>query len=309
MMAAPNRQDPSEAGRARWVAGVLGCVALQLMVCSGPASGQQGESQAPPAAGAPGKPAATPPNPQTPRIGPPETLPKMRAAGELEVTLRSFRTSVQLQDLSGRHTQIELRINERGRPADEWWEPRRVEYTDAAGNLWKDLLPQFMPGKAGWRQVDSLGIDLTEQPAYRIRVELVRNDRFAPQDIWTIRGLPVPSADRQIPLPRSQTLRGGRVQLLSVVGYGASAELGHNSGSPAAVLKVTGPEERYYLSQRLTGLTGWVPVESQGSSFFADLMNAKVGGRTDLTVALAPRRVVEFVAHAERGERRLQKSS
>jgi hypothetical protein len=192
-----------------------------------------------------------------------------------------------------------LALRERDRPAAGAWEVSGLTITDPTGNRWDNdavaseaVAPDLLRVTAN--------LDLPEEPAYRVRLELVRRDRFPADELWTIRDLPFPQPGAKIELRRTHRLQGCRIELSRLFGADAETKLGFQSSEPTAVLRVFGSATQLLVREPAAFYPdGFRDAHTVGGVYFVSF-SAEGPGRASLTLALTPRRIVEFLAHAER---------
>jgi len=244
-----------------------------------------------------------------------EALPATRAEGDLAFALTRLRTGVSPRNLERPARAGEplwsaasFRITRRGHPAPEW-EPIHVTLSDAAGNHWQPLAtphsgPGGEPSLAIWETL------WRDESAWKLRVEFARRSAFAPEELWTVRGLPIPPKDRNHFSQAIVRRFGTTIRLKRVAGPYANdpgdQTVGALYGTPSVWLQVDAPNQGVRVSLlRVTDdqgrpVTAGEMMDSFPGRFAAALPVRKGVKRVDLTFAIHRSRFAEFVAEAER---------
>lgn len=232
--------------------------------------------------------------------------PQQRSGG-LEVTLERLLTGVPGQQTATAErrpdTQLDLLIRENGKPATDRWAVERVTIADPTGNRWSHYGPFPVEGN-GQAHIREWSLLLpVEEPAYRVRVDLARTQRYPPEDLWTISGLELPRPGQTLRPHRQRTLHGCTLELTTLLGAGVVSARGVSSSAATGELQVTGPTDRYCLRDLIGhSYFGHSPFDNffspKDEPYRIDLDHARSGGPFTLQFALTPRRTVEFLAHA-----------
>ncbi len=147
------------------------------------------------------------PAPQNPANWTPENLPASRKTNDLEITLVSLETGVTLpvgtttsssaiSRLSSVRGNVEFKIN--GQPTFDWsitsatllnaaGESDRTQYLPSMNNRFAVPLRLAFPI---W----------SEEPAWKLRLELARTSGFGPGETWTNEGVAIPLSGQNLPL-------------------------------------------------------------------------------------------------------------
>jgi tetratricopeptide (TPR) repeat protein len=139
-----------------------------------------------------------------------EDLPITKSNGDLSVKLTEMRASayesshnnVKFETLQVNPT---FRVAQNGKPTQAW-DASGTEISDATGNLSRYSGDGFCP----------------YEPALKLRVTFFRNARaqFAPDEIWTVRNVPVQKPNTAKRLSGSRTVQGATLELLAIGGKG-----------------------------------------------------------------------------------------
>jgi hypothetical protein len=239
----------------------------------------------------------------------PEPLPATRRVEDFDVTLKEFITGVDRSHggalrpaarptESGVHAR--LGISRSGQDVSDW-HPSSAELSDATGNQvrstrWTGL--QKAPGDYSLNFTPSLW---TDERAWKLRLELSRWTNFPPDEVWTVRGVPVGATDLKTNPAFRTNLQGAVLQLEG------APERATRPGQHEATLTVNvSPHRRDY---RLTLVTvfdeqgreakSWGPSLAGASHTFY-LHFATNAHRLDVTLALHRSRYVEFLVAPKR---------
>jgi hypothetical protein len=243
----------------------------------------------------------------------PEPLPSARRTGPLEVTLTRLRTvplAPGVQPWWAR-TELEVQMREGRKPAARAWSVESVSVSDATGNVW-DFISSWLdpfaevvldssPIAPGRQRLQLRPLGLPDESAYRLRLELARSDRFPPEDVWPLQDVPIAAAGKVSLLGWKRMLHGCSVEAAAVIGEDADAGM-RCSGGPTLVVRLGPGSERYFLRVRAEERgrrVTWEPVSVHDGVACVPLGSEGRERRTSLTLALTPRRTVEFLARAD----------
>jgi hypothetical protein len=243
----------------------------------------------------------------------PEPLPATRRDGPLLVTLRRFRAVSLAADVQAcwARAELEVELREGGKSAAQAWAIERLGVTDATGNRWdfpdswQDPFTELMlwsdPVGRGRRRVWLRPLGLPDEAAYRLRLELTRRAGFPPEELWTLRDVPIPASKQVVNLGRRRTLHGCPLEAVRVIGEDTG--VGCAGGWRRVHVRVGPGAEKYVLLMRTSPPgrpASWQPMGIYNGVACVPLLSDGRPRRASLTLALTPRRTVEFLAHAER---------
>jgi hypothetical protein len=119
-------------------------------------------------------------------------------------------------------TAATFRIAQNGRP-DAEWQPVGITAADATGNavIAREVA---LYGKGPDRQVFFGGALWPSEAAWKLRVEFARGAGFAPEELWTVRDVPVPGPDGVAQVSETTRREGLPVELWQVWGPYAAAD-------------------------------------------------------------------------------------
>jgi hypothetical protein len=220
-----------------------------------------------------------------------------------------------------------FRLTEQGQPSRRW-EPLGGMVWDGTGNerwMWLgwDRRARVFVGNMG----DGLWPDSS---AWKLRLELARTPLagFAPEETWTVRGVPVPRPGSVTQYVATATRQGVRLRLLGLVGKGTVRWPGQGyiacwvGEDPTVRLRVRSLPDTYHItlravddrSRRYAGedprsgrySAGYdpqqcTPAQGPGEQEFRYRLRLAPDAKTvDLTFAVHQSRFVEFLAHPSR---------
>jgi hypothetical protein len=200
-------------------------------------------------------------------------------------------------------TRAAFRITRGGRPADDWL-VETVRVSDATGNQWEPRMrAAILEGMD--RPFGFLGA-LCTQEAYRLSVQFKHDGDPLPDELWTLRGVPIPPAGAIHALHRRTTRGKVHVTLAEVFGPGARvSQFLELQPAPALRLNIR-PAEFWSQRVRLVRASdeqGRDLLDSDeprmsGTDGEAVFILKKVPGArsVDLTFAIAKSHFLEFVA-------------
>lgn len=259
----------------------------------------------------------------------PEPLPATRRDGGLAVTLTRVLTDLP-QEAAGASgpmrlrplrpgeetwTRTTFRIEENGRASGRWY-PVGLTVSDATSSTWQPGAYSY-GGSVGAEAQPHFAFEGSLWPderAWRLRYEFSRKSGFAPDELWTVRDVPVPRKGQRVPLGQSTPLGGTTLRLKAIAGPGgpALAEMQFPSDGPQIGVEVVAPLQGQRLTlasamddrgHRLASLT---PSGSSNSTYLFVLAPSDQPARfqgaraLDLTFALHRSRYVEFTVAASR---------
>ena len=241
-----------------------------------------------------------------------DSLPIIRQAGDLTVTLMEFSSVPTKRDGTPGSTKLDFELREAGLPAANSWEIAGVKVSDATGNHWQ---PQFLfraVTEAGRAKLEWGGGALWPgESAWKVRTELSRTANYAPEESVTWTGIPVPETKGMIALNLTTNVAGGQIKLLYLTGGGQEQPGG---------LKWSGFRDRINLSVRadlpvepirrlrLVGITdeGGLAVKDLRRNGDANGLQATYGFTPHesarfltITFAVPASRIVEFLARPD----------
>jgi hypothetical protein len=149
-----------------------------------------------------------------------------------------------------------------------------------------------------------------EEAAWKFRIELQRVKGFAPEEIWRVRGLPVPQRDRASGIVATTTRQGAELRL-EVIGAGDPYGRGPGWRQPVPSLRVmalSAPPGLQITLLRATddrgraiGAHGPIPAVYDSAEYRFRLWRIPPGAkRMALTFAAHRNRFVEFLAKPAR---------
>jgi hypothetical protein len=151
----------------------------------------------------------------------PRPLPQTARDSDLAITLTRFATRLMPRFIEGTDVPFvgadaTFRFVWRGRPC-AFWEASKpeIEVMDATGNVCWLYQCSLCPYESAWK----------------LRARFFRTDRapFAPAEVWTIRGVPVPAEGAARRLSGTTILQGKQIELLAIAGAGAFT---YRNGAP-----------------------------------------------------------------------------
>ncbi len=258
--------------------------------------------------------AAGNPNPGRYPAWTPHPLPQERESEGTSFTLTRLITDVKpgrtLQAASEGEeafTLARFRITRNGR-VQRHWQPVRVRVSDAAGNDWQCFC--YDPDPVGDEQEILLGEQLwSDESAWKLKVEFQRSSAFLPEEMWTVRNVPVPAGPHRNTFPGESTVRfQRRIELRRVAGAYANdpqdyTGLGFPEPSVHVRMAGTGEGVRVLLwkvREQCGSLlkVGRTYADNQGRFSWA-VPDARPGSRVNLTFAIQKTRSVEYLAAPE----------
>jgi hypothetical protein len=151
----------------------------------------------------------------------PLPLPQTVRDGDLAITLtrivtRQMPISIEGAIIPTGSADATHRFAWRGRPCP-FWEAADPEITDATGNVCRLYRCSLCPYESAWK----------------LRARFFRTDRapFAPAEVWTLRGVPVPAEEAARRLSGARSIQGRQIELLAIAGAGAFT---YRNGVPTA---------------------------------------------------------------------------
>jgi hypothetical protein len=118
-------------------------------------------------------------------------------------------------------TRAAFRIEQGGRPAEDWL-VETVKVSDATGNHWEPRISAALLD--GRDRPFAFQGGLCPHEAYRLAVQFQHAGEPLPDELWTVRGVPIPPAGGTRVLSHSTTRGRIRVTLAEVFGPGAHVE-------------------------------------------------------------------------------------
>ncbi len=164
----------------------------------------------------------------------PEVMPLKRNDGDLSVTLLDFVAGLHRdQDVLPQNkwywigrttTRAEFEVEEAGKKNPPW-RIQSLLVSDATGNRWKPGLEEPLGAPVGDRlELEFIGALWPSEPAWKLRVEFSRTNDFAPDELWTLPGIPVPATNQVSALGSSYEVKGGQLQIVALGGVGAELQ-------------------------------------------------------------------------------------
>lgn len=248
-----------------------------------------------------------------------EPLPATKTNGDLAVALTSLTSGLKL---TSDDPEIQNELGEL--PAirtvfhsaqisgtGQMWSPKSVEISDATGNKWTPYATLGDIKHVG--DTDEFTCPGTLWPgeaAWKLRVEFSRADeQFSPDELWTVRGITVPTAKQVFYLSNSTNLNGCKLSLVAITGTKAKqpgdmewlAEPGRASISirmapkpddlRISLVEVRDDQDRHVKVKP-------APDWNQGKNVFG--LTIPAASKTlDCTFALRKSRFIEFLARPE----------
>lgn len=174
-----------------------------------------------------------------------EALPVVRTVDDLEIELRRVVTGTSASEGGESDCRATFQVRQAGTPLLHW-KPDGVVMTDATGNE----LKQSSWGFESERQEETVTFRFSprlwvEEPAWKMRFEFVRvpEAEFATNELWTIKGIPVPARTNVTELNLSSNLLGHTVRVVGLAGReGRFGRDDHSaSGGERFVVQVSPP--------------------------------------------------------------------
>lgn len=254
----------------------------------------------------------------------PERLPITKQDGPLRITLEKFGTG-RPNSSPYLTTWLDFRVQERGQPAARRWELVALELADATGNTWQPRpSDSFRVGSVIsllWRRIDrndSAYLDplrmhiqlqdllLPNETTHQLRLTFAHVSEYAPQELWTLRNLPVPPKKRSLHLSRQYRVPGGVVELVELVGAEGSSKFRTGKSFPVAVLRLRGAAADYrplvVKAQDGSGreFAAEVGEPDANGIVLVNLRHAPRTGKISLQLAMTRICMVQFRARATR---------
>ena len=247
----------------------------------------------------------------------PESFPITRREDDLVFSLTKLNLNMNYDEKSlpnyGLNYQAYFVIT-RGNKSTREWAPVSVKISDATGNLISEELNSPLSEfnyKNGEVFIDlDHGICLDE--VWKLKVEFARieHSHFAPDEIWTIGGLKLPTANTIIRSTENTMRQGRRLRLIGIGGPGMRQwEPGTASGGQITEVRarISLPCEDFRLSlfardnrgRKYTGsVTGYTDLPSDKEREFSfSFSDIQPGAKSlDLTFAIHKTRFAEFLA-------------
>jgi hypothetical protein len=201
-----------------------------------------------------------------------------------------------------------FRVTRDGKPTRDWT-LSALTFTDPTGNTWE-------PGAQDYSQRgDEIHANFSaplwaDETAWKLKAEFSRTGSaaFGPDELWTVRDLPVPRRGKVIPLRRRAFVQGVPLEVVSIAGAYAEDEWFPGlSPSPYPWVGIRRPDpmppNAYWTIVRLTDQEGrelkWKPAASIGSpKRMEELLAVHIlpgTRRINLTLAVHKGRTVEFL--------------
>ena len=259
----------------------------------------------------------------------PELLPETKRAGDVEATLVQVGTGLEgvgvtRPGLAGRDYAIEFGTNRYGgrnetacllrlrslADGSQVWQVDHVELSDATGNLIKS------GNMSSWSAGDvfefSPGL-WTSEAAWKMRVEIRRNQGFAPVELFTFRNVPLGEVDQTNHFGWSTNVNGVTVILDHLIRRPPPTGNGWSSSQLSeASFRLTGLINDLHVDLVETRTDAGTKVECVGWNTSDDLQtrsfrDVPTGAKTlDFTFAVHEGRWVEFVVKPETGRTRFE---
>ncbi|HAV61037.1 MAG TPA: hypothetical protein DCY13_01570, partial [Verrucomicrobiales bacterium] len=163
----------------------------------------------------------------------PEPLPQHKSSGNLVVTLEGFVSGIPAGDrepsgkgdLLPKTTRLELAFNENQNPSTNY-RLQRLIVSDATGNRWQPYFDHARPRSN--ERVDGgtailPGALWPSEQAWKLEVEVLRHEYFAPEELWAPPPLPLDAGPRYLPLGHQFAAGSGSIQLANLVPPGLIA--------------------------------------------------------------------------------------
>lgn len=255
----------------------------------------------------------------------PEALPRTRRDGDLAVTLTQVITGLKEKGPvrapwsrgEGIWTCATARLSQNDRPTGEWqlsW----MSLSDATGNVIEPIGFDRSPvgSEVYGIFLGSLGPD---ESAWKMRVECTRTARFAPADLWTVRGLVVARSGAVAESTATATRAGVTLHVVGMFGDRAHRKddpFSQQTDLPIVQVEAVSPPDAlrmgkgFQLSlQRATDDRGRPVGRSQvwitGTGQYNFELKPAAGAKTiNLTFAIVKSRFVEFIARPSWGWKR-----
>jgi len=242
----------------------------------------------------------------------PEAFPVVRSDGDLELALTNVITG--FSDFHDGQpakrgdrvtTEARFRVRQNGKPSDGW-SAESVEMSDETGN---QLVQNSWSSSArDGNYVLSYSPSLwPDEPAWKMRFEFSRTayGEFAPEELWTIKGIAIPDSNSVTQVSLSTNLMGVTVHLVGLRGeFGRYTNTsGAFSGSSLDITNSQLPKGMRLAVVKVTDNLGR-NVESRGASrsdwqFGVGLRFPTNAQTVDVTVAVHKSRFVEYVVKPE----------
>jgi hypothetical protein len=248
----------------------------------------------------------------------PDPLPTTRLAGDLSVTLTEFRTGLSIEDPAKAARTNETIVTRaslqatQGDKASPNWQAKMVEISDASGNRWAPFLqPESLTPAGSQYDLSWVGGLWPGEPAWRLRFEFSRTAGFAPEELWTVRGLRVPQPTEILTLDNSTTNQAATLSLVAFTGADADQpgdlKWLMEKGEPRLSIRAAPVLEGWRLSLVSIVDDHRRPVDTHPSADWGWTKGQLVFGlklqpgaaSVDCTFALHQSRFVEFLARPE----------
>lgn len=150
-----------------------------------------------------------------------EPAPATRRTNGLEITLVSLESGLTAKESGVGWTVPEdktasratFEIRENGKPTTNW-EVMSIDLSKA-GASWCDSARAVTRWQKD-QQVVSFPVGMWPESGWKMAVQVSRNASFPSEELWTVRGLPVPVANAEIELSITTNLYGTELKLISV---------------------------------------------------------------------------------------------
>jgi hypothetical protein len=159
----------------------------------------------------------------------PDLLPASRETNGLKLTLLGIQTgwtdgagwrSVQTREgWGGRYSSASFTLEENGVRAQNW----KLASIRANALTGEQILPSAYAGRLGSNE-NTLFFQAAlwrEEPVWKLAVEAERTGNFPTQELWTVRGIPVPRAREVVEIHAVTNIHGVKVELLEIAGRDA----------------------------------------------------------------------------------------
>ncbi len=174
------------------------------------------------------------PAPRSYQTWTPEVMPLKKNDGDLSVTLLDFVSGLHReQDVLPQYkwywigrttTRAEFDVEQAGKKNPPW-KIQSLLISDATGNRWKPGLEEPVATSPGDHVgAEFIGALWPSEPAWKLRVEFSRTNDFAPDELWTLPGIPVPATNQVSALGGSYEVKGSQLQIVALGGVGAELQ-------------------------------------------------------------------------------------
>jgi hypothetical protein len=239
------------------------------------------------------------PTPGTYPVWKPDAAPATRQIGQLKFIVDQVQAGTHhfLYSDSKESGYLDLQILEQDRPTTAAWFVQKCELQDATGNAWS-LLGMGLPHNKNRIRVYLGLMEIPNEPAYRVRLELAQSWHFPPENLWTVPNVPIPRPGRRQKFSRHTRLHGYTLEITHLIGEGPPGMFGVKD-APAAAIRISGSGGRYCVRDlaKTSGLGKLLDAKpvADGDEVLVDLSPQRGKQIGTLKLALTPYHQVEFL--------------